>query len=61
MPEVPVFDPHKISMRWSDPDRNGNVRYNIFAEELCIEDWYCKHNELALRLELLVENMYKVC
>jgi hypothetical protein len=55
------LDPRYIALTHDDPDKDGNVRYNILSDGLCIEDSVCKKWELMDRLETLVEHLYKVC
>jgi hypothetical protein len=59
-PPLPL-DPRYIALTHDDPDKDGNVRYNILSDGLCIEDSVCKKWELMDRLETLVEHLYKVC
>jgi hypothetical protein len=55
------LDPRHIALTHDDPDKDGNVRYNILFKSLCIEDSVCKVWELTDRLETLVAHMSKVC
>lgn len=59
--DAPVYDPAGIALTYGTPDENGDVQYNILANGVCIEEHTCKEWELTLRLDMLVENMFKVC